>query len=344
MLSDRQKLILKAIVDEYIKTAEPVGSKVLTEKPYLNFSSATLRYEMALLEDQGYLEKTHTSSGRIPSHLGYKYYVENLITRDYDVLSSFDLIDQVFKEYQNRKDVVVENAINLLSNLTNYTAMLLGPDLSRSKVKKLELISINETECIIIIVTNLGHIQSQKISLSNKNEIDELSKIINYLDDILNDLPLKEVENILNEEMSLSKIKHFISYQNTIVDTFVKAFNKFANENFYLAGMSKVFEQPEFRDVEKLQNLINIMGNRNILKLISANDSSLSVRIGRENTISYLKDCTVISIPYRINEDEKGTIAVIGPTRMDYSRVIPLVEYIANNMSKLYEEEGEKDE
>lgn len=339
MLTDRQKLLLKAIVEEYIKTCEPVGSKVLTEKPYLNFSSATLRYEMAQLEELGYLEKTHTSSGRTPSHLGYKYYVENLVTRDYSVQDSFPLIDEIFNQENTRKEDVIKNAINLLSSLTNHTAMLLGPDLTKSRVKKLEIVQINEKECIVIIITNLGYIQSQKVNLDEDINFNDLQKVISSLDDILQNLPLKDVTKILTDHKMTEKIQQYLHYQDKIINLFLRAFQKFTTDNYYMAGMSKIFDQPEFRDINKVQGLIELMGNRKLFRLVDTKSNSLSITIGKENKISYLQDCTIISVPYRINDEEYGSIAIIGPTRMQYNKIIPLLEYIAKNMTKLYNDE-----
>ena len=142
MITSRQKLILKAIIEAFVKDAQPVGSKALTQMPYLDFSSATLRYDMAQLEELGFLEKTHTSSGRVPSELGYRYYVEHLVTRDADVVDSFPLIDQIFLKNKLAREQAVEEAIHLLSELTNYTAMAVGPSSNQNTIKKIDFISL----------------------------------------------------------------------------------------------------------------------------------------------------------------------------------------------------------
>src|SRR5690554_4704600 len=185
MITSRQKLILKAIIELYQETAEPVGSKALMSLPYLNFSSATLRYDMANLEELGFLEKTHTSSGRVPSEKGYRYYINHLITRDSEVLDTFPLIDKIFKEKSYSKDTAIKEALKLLSNLTNYTAIAIGRDLEKATIQKLDLIPITNTEAVLLIVTNLGHVQHQQISISNGLSMNELKEVVNTLSDLL---------------------------------------------------------------------------------------------------------------------------------------------------------------
>lgn len=336
MLTDRQKLILKAIVEEYVDTAEPVGSKALTEKPYLNFSSATIRFEMAKLEELGYLEKTHASSGRIPSELGYRYYCSDLVTRDSDVQKSFPLIDEIFIKKEFERDEAIKEALNLLSDLTNYTSVALGPDVANILVKKIDFIPLNEKQAVILIVTEHGNVQNQTVTVPNGMKLEELRKIIIMLDDCLRDVPLSQVEKIINDKFSSIQLKEFMDYRDQLINSFLNAFSKINNDNFYLSGITNVFKQPEFNDIDKMKNFIEVMEERSLLNLKNEDIHGLSIKIGRDNRIIPMDNCTVISVPYLVDDDSYGTIAVIGPTRMEYRKVIPLVEYIAKNMSKLY--------
>ena len=186
MLTNRQKLILKAIVEEYVNTANPVASFDLMAKPYLNFSSATLRAEMATLEQLGLIEKPHTSSGRVPTSMGYKYYVDNLVTRDSEVVSDFPLIDQIFQQHDLMKEEAIKEAMNLLSKLTNYTSMALGADYRNELVKKMDFIPVSDKEAVILIVTNLGHVSNQMIKIPNGLNPDELKEGDKLLDIIKN--------------------------------------------------------------------------------------------------------------------------------------------------------------
>lgn len=335
MLTSRQKLILKAIVEEYVNTAEPVASFDLMSKPYLNFSSATLRAEMATLEQLGLIEKPHTSSGRVPTSFGYKYYVENLVTRDTDVVSDFPLIDQIFKEHNLMKEEAIKEAMNLLSKLTNYTSMALGADYRSELVKKMDFIPVSDYEAVILIVTNEGHVSNQTIKIPNGLKSEDLKNVVKVLDEVLRNKPITDVEKILNDEFARLQVKEIIDYQDQLLNTFVNAFSKFYKENYYLSGMSNLFGQPEFNDVNKLKKYMEAFEEGEVMRLVG-NTNGLTVRIGSENKILAMDDCTIISVPYRIDDDKVGTIAVIGPTRMEYKKVIPLVEYIAGNMTKLY--------
>ncbi len=335
MLTNRQKLILKAIVEEYVNTANPVASFDLMAKPYLNFSSATLRAEMALLEQLGLIEKPHTSSGRVPTSMGYKYYVDNLVTRDSEVASQFPLIDQIFQQHDMMKEEAIKEAMNLLSKLTNYTSMALGADYRSELVKKMDFVPVSEREAVILIVTNQGHVSNQMIKIPEGLNSEELKKVVKILDEVLKNKPLADVERILNDEFARFQVKDLMNYHDQLLNTFVNAFSKFYKDNYYLSGMSNVFGQPEFNDVNKLKKFMEAFEEGEVMKLVG-NTNGLTVRIGSENKILAMDDCTIISVPYRIDDEKIGTIAVIGPTRMEYKKVIPLVEYIAGNMTKLY--------
>lgn len=335
MLTSRQKLILKAIIEAYVKDAQPVGSKYLTQLPYLNFSSATLRYDMARLEELGYLEKTHTSSGRIPSELGYRYYVEHLVTRDEDVQESYPLIDEIFYKHKMARERAIEKAISLLSDLTNYTAMAIGPNAQKNLIKRIDFIPISEKEAVILIVTDQGHVQHQHIHVPEGGRMEDVKKVIKTLDDLLRDHSIGQANDILKNTLAKQEIDAYMAYQNQIIESFINAFSKFAEDNFYLSGMTNVFTQPEFHNVNHIKDFVDMLDRRELLKFIGDGES-LSIKFTSDLQMIPMKDCTVISIPYRISEHEHGTIAVVGPTRMAYNKVIPLVEYIASNLAKLY--------
>lgn len=334
-LSNRQKLILKAIIEEFVDSGEPVGSKVLTEKPYLDFSSATIRYDMAYLEEIGLLEKTHTSSGRIPSELGYKYYVEHLVTRDYDVVNQFPLIDQIFQDRTLNKEQLIKKAINLLSNLTNYMTVASESNFARTKIMKLDLVQISDYEALLLIITNLAKVETKQIRIP-KMGFNDFKKVIDVFDKALHGAYIKDVKYILQSEHVENIIAKYIDYQEEIINTFEQAFSDFTTTKTFKSGIETIFEIPEFRDVDRIKEIMRAVSEERINSLLSQPTTGLSIRIGGENPISTMSNCTVISVPYQIGDDDGGTIAVIGPTRMEYKKVIPLLEYIANNMSKLF--------
>lgn len=337
MLTERQETVLKLIVDEYIKTAEPIGSRSLSK--FMNVSPATIRNEMSDLEDLGYLEKTHTSSGRVPSEKGYRYYIETIIKNLDENTEGYFEFENLFENKEIERDEIIKEAVDLLSQITNCTAISLGPNAFHSKVKKVQLIPLSPTQALILVITNFGYVESKQIAISEDMEIEELVKVIDLLNEMLKDTPISQVSEKLHYEIQHHKIKELLKYRETIVDSFIEAFQKFAQTKYYLTGQSNMLYQPEFNDIQKLREFISTVENNEIFKLVETNAEGVSVKIGTENSVTSMQDCTVVSSSYETKDGEKGTISVVGPTRMEYRKVIPLIKYIAKHITKLYQEE-----
>ena len=337
MLTQRQEQVLKLTIEEYIRTAEPIGSRTLSK--LLDFSSATIRNEMADLEDLGYIEKTHTSSGRVPSDKGYHYYIEKILIDNDTYSNSYNVIDELFDNKEIKRDEAIKQAMNLLSQLTNYTTIALGPNAYGSKVKKIELIPLHENACILLLVTNFGHVESKQIIVPENTSIEDMKRIIEIFNDVLFDCPLGQVSEKLHYELNSDRIKDILIYNQTIIDAFLEAFTKFTQSKYYLSGKNKMLYQPEFSDVQRVRELLSFFEQNDIFKLVEdTQNAGISVKIGKENQVSAMRDCTVITVPYELSESNSGTIAIVGPTRMEYQKVIPLVKYLARHMSKLYKE------
>jgi len=329
-------MILKLIVDEYVKSAEPIGSKTLSD--ILDISSATIRNEMGVLEDLGFIEKTHTSSGRIPSEKGYRYYIETILKNLDEDTDGFFEFDTIFDK-EIARDEIIKEAINLLSEATNCTAISLGPNAYHSRVKKIQLVPITSHQALILVITNFGYVESKQINVSEEMDQAELAKVIDLLNEMLVDTLISKVSEKLHYEIQHSHIKELLKYRETIVDSFIEAFSKFAQSKYYLTGSSNMLYQPEFNDIKKLREFISTVENNEIFKIVDQDSEGISVKIGSENQITAMSDCTVISSTYNTLDGEKGTISLVGPTRMDYRKVIPLLKYIATHIAKLYEEE-----
>jgi heat-inducible transcriptional repressor len=336
-MTKRQEIILKLIVDEYVKSAEPIGSKTLVD--VLNVSSATIRNEMGILEDLGYIEKTHTSSGRVPSEKGYRYYIETIVKNLDEETDGFFEFEELFNNKETARDELIKEAIDLLSQATNCTAISLGPNAYHSKVKKVQLVPISSHQALILVITNFGYVESKQINIHEDIDTDELIKVIDLLNEMLVDTPISKVSEKLHYEIQHSHIKELLKYRETIVDSFIEAFSKFAQTKYYLTGQSNMLYQPEFNDIQKLREFISTIENNEIFKIVESDVEGVSVKIGTENQITSMQDCTVISSTYDTVDGEKGTISLVGPTRMDYRRVIPLMKYLAKHIQKLYEEE-----
>ena len=335
MLSDRQKLILKAIIEEYVTSNEPVGSKMLTNKPYLDFSSATIRYDMQHLEEDGYLEKTHTSSGRIPSHNGYRYYVDHLIIRDENVLEYFKYVDEILDDKNITKEDAIQKIANFLSELTGYYTVIVGSSNDFAKVMKMEIVPLTDDEAVLLIVTNNGAVQSQKISIPNGYNMDDLMRIIQMFDNAMYDHSIYEIRDILSKEASKPRIRQMVDFRDDILNFMIKGFSRFLNAETYDSGLSRLFNHPEFQDHQKMQKILKAIDENNI-KNFKTKSQGLKILIGAETMCEGLEDCSIISLPYYMGDNEYGNIILIGPVRMNYRGVVPLLEYIAKSMTKLY--------
>ena|SRR5690554_764713 len=338
MISERQKIILKAIVEEFVRTNEPVGSKSLTNNEYfaLNVSPATIRNEMAVLEEHGLIEKTHTSSGRVPSEKGYKLYVQ-LVMEDKHQVESFPLIDEIFEKELISREEAIKESISLVSEITNYATVVLGTSSYNAKIKKIQFVSLTERHAVILMVTDQGYVESKKIIVPEDVKSYEMERIVNILNQILYDCPISEIDKRIKEHLDQDNISAFLAYYDNFISALTRLFTDMAQDKFYLSGQSNILKQPEFQDVNKAKEILEVIENQEFLRAINVTNKGISVKIGGENKIHAMKDCTVITVPYELDDGKTGAIAVIGPTRMHYQKVIPLLEYIAKNIKKVVE-------
>ncbi|MGM9970398.1 MAG: heat-inducible transcriptional repressor HrcA [Anaeroplasma sp.] len=335
VLTDRQKLILKAIIEEYVSTNEPVGSKALTDKPYLSFSSATIRYEMQHLEEIGFLKKTHTSSGRIPSEIGYRYYVDHLVIRDDYVVEYYKYVDDIFANEYLSKDETIKKIAEFLSELTGYYAAVIGSPSDLSRVMKLEIVPLSDNEAMLLIVTSSGSVQYQKIIIPSGYKMDDLLRIIQMFDNAMYNHSVYEIRDILSNEASKPRIRQMVDFRDDILNFMIKAFTRFLNGETYESGLSKLFNQPEFQDHRTMQKIIRAIETEIIKDVGVGSDGGVKIHIGTENLCDGLEECSIITMPFAINENENGSIVLVGPTRMNYRATIPLLEYVAKSMTKL---------
>lgn len=335
MITERQKLVLIGIVEEYVKTNEPVGSLVLSKRPELNFSTATLRNDMAELEELGYLEKTHTSSGRVPSEKGYRLYVEEIMRRKETSNDNFPMLDEIFERPNISLEQALYESMDMVSQLTNYASIALGKTAYTSRIKKLEFITLKGNQAVILMVTDHGHVESKKILIPEVISARELEQVVNVLNDILHNVLVSDIKNVINNPNINDEIRDYLNYHSELVNTFLDAFMNMASDKYHLAGQYNMLSQPEFQDVEKVKSLFNAMERKNIMRVINTDASGLTIKIGTENEIKVMENCSVVTVPYETKEGSVGTISILGPTRMEYVKVIPLLEHIAKNIKKV---------
>lgn len=333
MLTDRQLLILQVIVDDFIQFAQPVGSRSLAKKDEIALSSATIRNEMADLEELGFIEKTHTSSGRIPSEKGYRYYVDHLLSPQKLAKQDIYKIKSIFAERIYEMEKIVQRSAKILSELTNYTSIVLGPDVKENKLKRIQMIPLNNETAVAIIITNTGHVENKVVQLPQSINISDIEKLVNILNERLTGAPLEQLNDKLFKEVAVLLKKHIENYDfllHSIADTLKVSHS----EKLFFGGKTNMLSQPEFHDIEKVRDLLDLIEQEDdFYDMIRKNPTGIHVRIGRENDISAMEDCSFITATYTIGDEQLGSIAVLGPTRMEYSRVISLMKFLSKDLS-----------
>lgn len=324
ILNNRQKELLKLIVENYIQTVKPVGSKSLVKK--LKCSSATIRNDMAYLEGLGYLEKTHTSSGRVPSEEGYKYYVDNLmkpkeITGD-DVLKLQTIL--------NNRDLSLSDAIvkcmEIISDITSYTSIVLGKESANNTLKQVSIIPIDERKIVAVVVTNTGHVENKSTTIPENISLDELVKTSELINKSLIGTKLSEISAKLEYEIKPIIAKRVKQYES-IMNFFYEAFNDFTvkQSDVFFGGKTNILKQPEYDEPDKIKNMISKLENIDLIKKIETSDEKINIYIGEESEFD--PNVTVIKTSYNV-DGEEGTIAIIGPKRMEYDKVVTLLNYL----------------
>ena len=328
MLSDRQNKLFKLIIEDYIKTAKPVSSKSLLES--LDCSSATIRNEMAYLEEIGLIEKMHTSSGRVPSEKGYRYYVDHVmkpkeITGD-DMLK----LQTIFRNNSLMLSDTIIKSMEIISELTNYTSVVLGKASLENKVSKVEVVPIESNRLMAIVVTDKGHVEYRNLAVDNV-DLNDIKQTVELINQLIVGTPIDEVSKKLEFEVKPIMPK-LVKQHEIIYDAFYNVFSDFSNNaNFKMAGTKNMLMQPEFNDTDKIRDILSKFDDQEIINSIKEEDNGINIYIGSENDID--DNVTVIKTKYNFGGEE-GTIALIGPKRMEYDRVFALLDYIKSNIER----------
>ena len=331
MLDERKRKILKEIVDEYIETAEPVSSAIIVEKYEPNISSATVRNAMADLEKEGYLEKTHTSSGRVPSAKGYRLYVDELLKEQNLSLEETKYIKDKLEIKVNEIEELTKITTNTLSEITHYTTVAIGPRGTDQIIEEMKFVLLGTRMLMCVIVTDGGLVKEAIIKFDEDIRDDQVQNLNYIFNAKLKGKPFEKIDKPL-EEYIFSELNYSIEVIKTIIEQINKVIEE--EETIYYEGTNKVFEQPEFQDVQMAKNFLNILDKRDLVVdlLNSEFTDDINVYIGDDSDEDGLKDFSVITFKQKINDKEMGTIGIIGPKRMDYSKVISVMKYIKGLM------------
>ncbi len=332
--SERRKKILESVVDSYISEGEPVSSSAIRDKYFPDISSATIRNELSLLEDMGYLMQPHISAGRIPSSLAYRYYVDNLLTLDNEA-GDLDELKERFDTHLSGVEEIVRNTAKVISDVTNYTSVVVLNPLT-TVINRLKLVDLGDGSALVIIVTDAGIIRDQLIEIDGDMTEDYLNQATKILNEIFNGRTLGEIRD--NDDMVDERISDYRRLFEGIIDV-LKRYREKSGKQVYLEGTNKIFDYKEYEDVDNVKNFMSVIDAKDKLhELIEENnDIEFSIKIGKEDGDG-LTHMALVTAKYSINGKEIGHAGVIGPERMDYKKVIKVLGQISSTLKTLSED------
>lgn len=329
--------ILSVIIETYINTAKQVSSRYIAKNYDFGLSPATIRNEMAELEEKGYLTHPHTSAGRVPTDEGYRYYIDELIKVQKLTLEDIKEINSHFKVKFKILENIISVTSNLLSDISNQTSLILFPKLDKSTFKHVELIPLKDKKILIVLMTNTGVVKNSIVETDNTITKAQLRKISNFLNYELYDMPLSEIKEHLKKKMFQEKDTLYRLFKDTI-DIFSLIFKNIHEDKILMEGMDHILDNPEFKDLEKSRLVFKMLGKKKkLIKFLRQNleMDTMQVHIGKELPPDMVNDCGIITACYRISNKSIGCLGILGPKRMKYSRLIPFVDYVSTHVSKM---------
>lgn len=340
-LTDRKLKILQQIIGDYVRTAEPVGSRTLSKEFNNAFSPATIRNEMSDLEEMGYLTHPHTSAGRVPSDKAYRWYVNNSMGRVEIPQDAQKIIKETLRSDIEEFDKTIQRAADLLSEITNLAAFALSPVQDEDRLKFVDFLPVDEGTVILMTVAESGKSSNTLIRLGQPvsgEMLGLLSKSLTYtyrgrrLTDFLKDNIIADFQNEVTALGSLAQ---------NVMPNFMHTLENLLNVRLYMDGLSNIFDQPEYMDLKRAKSFISLFDNRDeLVKTLVKRDNGMVVTIGDENADDELKDCSLITATYHVNGRVAGKIGVIGPTRMKYDEITSIVQYLTDNLSDAFTVSG----
>ena len=335
-LSERKKRILHAVVASHIQTAEPVGSRTVARSYRIGLSSATIRNEMADLEEMGYLAQPHTSAGRIPSQKGYRYYVDHLmgdgsLTEEEELSISRSLSDEKMREIEQ----IVANAVKVLSLVTNQTALIMGPQFQKSTFQQMRILPLDEKRGLVVLITHSGFIKNKVIELDENLSAAELHQVVSYLNQKLYGLTIDQVTTSLINELKRDLFRRLEILEQAFI-LLEESLREERQARVFLGGTTHILTQPEFRSVRKIHQMLSLFEQESLLfEILEQNltEDDVVVRIGTENEHEDIQECTLITAAYKINQRILGSVGVIGPTRMDYQWIIAVLRRLVDQLN-----------
>ncbi|KRL08292.1 heat-inducible transcription repressor [Liquorilactobacillus hordei DSM 19519] len=333
MLTERQLLILEAIIQEYTTVGKPVGSKSLGEQLPMQVSSATIRNEMVALEHLGFINKEHSSSGRVPTLKGYRYYIDNLVKPDVVNQEQLEDIRSSFGNNFYKIDEIVAESARILSDMTNYTAIAFKPETKNIKFQGFKVLPVGNQQLMMMLVTSDGNIESQLFNVPRGLGGDEIEAVIRVINDRIVGLPLDQVIERLHETIPL--LLHYVRRPVGFLDIFGNILERSAREQFFVSGKLNLLNFVGEADVNQIKDLYSLIErSEDISNLIGNSSGTIQVKIGDELTNSSLSNYSLISTTYDVAQHGQGLIALLGPTNMPYSKMIGLVQTFQEELAR----------
>ncbi|NLV58965.1 MAG: heat-inducible transcription repressor HrcA [Clostridiales bacterium] len=340
-IDERKFRILQAIIDDYILTAIPVGSRTISKKYETSLSSATIRNEMSDLEELGYLDQPHVSAGRVPSPKAYRLYVDQLLRQGKIKALNQESIRAHFHDRARQMEDVIGHAAQVLSSLTHYTALVMSPKGAELRIRNVQLVPVSSTSALVVIVTDRGIMRDAVIRVGEGMDADALYAISRMLTERLSGHILSEARQLLMTGLEETTYKQQLI---TEISDFINEVEKQnATGKLAVGGSSNILNFPEYSDVEKAKNFLAVLEAKDkLLQLLEQNmEMAVTVRIGPETGIPELSDCSLVTASYRLGNQTQGTIGVIGPTRMHYSQVLGILTGMGEQLSHLLQQDKE---
>jgi len=335
-LNERKRTILKSIIDNYIESAQPVGSRTIARKHDLGLGSATIRNEMADLEELGYITQPHTSAGRIPSDKGYRFYVDNLMQVQSLAQEEMMRIRKAMDERIEEINKLFRKASHIISKITGYTSVVVSPQLSRTRIQSIQLLKIDEKSILVVVVAGGGIVKNKLIHHDQVVEEAQLAKLTQAANLFLADKTIGQMTMPVAVELQ-REINIPAEVILAILESVDECIRKIETVDIYLEGVTNILNYPEFSDLIKAREVLDLLSEEDVISDMvrsAAKKHQVDFRIGSENQIDEMKDLSVITTSYGVEGKNVGTIGVIGPTRMTYGKVVSSIQYIRELLNK----------
>ena len=338
-MDERKVLILQAIIDDYIMTAMPVGSRTISRKSGVGFSPATIRNEMSDLEELGYLDQPHTSAGRVPSNKAYRLYVDHLMKTVKLSSNEREQMHEHLVSKSKQVEGVIRSAASVLSDATKYTSVIVAPKLGTLRIRHVQLVPVADKTALMIIVTSAGIVKDALIRVPEGLDADDLYSISRMLTEKLADKPLEAVRQAFSEMLrSAEQNRRLLGEALQVIEKRLES--EEGAPDVIVGGSSNLLDYPEYSDVTKAKHFLSVLESKETLRRLVSRDGGMeiTIRIGPENQVPALSDCSIVTASYRVGDHSTGTLGIIGPTRMNYNRVISVLDFMGRALSDVLSE------